>query len=83
MLLTIVAIWALVIPLVVLAVSWQLAAIREARDVQATEASPSGLHRVDRAVPRCAVPATRPRRTTTRRVCPEQLRRVGRRSASA
>jgi hypothetical protein len=83
MILTIVAIWAIVIPLVVLAVSWQLANIREARDVQATEASAAGLHRGDRAVPRCAVPATRPRRTTTRRVCPEQPRRVGRRSASA
>ena len=83
MLLTIVAIWAIVIPLIVLAASWQFANLREGRDLQAAKASASELHRVARAVPRCAVPATRPRRTTTRRVCPEQPRRVGRRPASA
>jgi hypothetical protein len=82
MLLTIVVIWAIVIPVVFLAASWQLANIRDARDLQATGASAS-RQRSDPGVPRCAVPSAHPRRTTTRRVCPEQPRRVGRRSPSA
>jgi hypothetical protein len=83
MLLTIVAIWAIVIPLVVLALSWQLANIREARDLHSACASVPELRRGPRAVPPCAVPAARPRQTTTRRVCPEQPRRAGRRPTSA
>jgi hypothetical protein len=83
MLLTIVAIWAIVIPLVVLALSWQLANIREARDLHSASASVPELRRGTRAVPPCAWPVARPRRTTTRRVCPEQPRRAGRRPTSA
>jgi len=83
MLLTIVAIWAIVIPLAVLGVSWKAA---DMRDVRAAEAATRSLH--NRLVsadgnPRCAVPATRPRRTITRRACHERPRGVGRRSASA
>jgi hypothetical protein len=84
MLLTIVAIWAIVIPLVVLALSWQVANIREARVVKPLyeSASRRGTSRPG-SVPGCAVPAARARRTTTRRVCPEQPRRAGRRPTSA
>ena len=72
--LTIVAIWAIVIPLVILGVSWQI-----------TRPRPTAVSQVAQppALPRCAVPAWRPRRTTTRRVCPAQPRGVRRRPASA
>jgi hypothetical protein len=85
MLLTIVAIWAIVIPLVVLALSWQLANMRDTRAVEPAHGSASrrGTSRPAGSVPRCAVPAGRPRRTTTRRVCPELPRGVRRRPASA
>ena len=83
MLLTIVSIWAIVIPLVILAASWQLANLRDARGSQSLGGSAAEVRGGDRAVPPCAVPSVRPRRTTTRRVCPDQPRRAGRRPASA
>lgn len=86
MFLTIVAIWAIVIPLLVLGVTLNVAKPCEAegslivsRPVSNYDrATPSGG-----AVPRCALPAPRPRRTTTRRVCPAQPRGAGRRPTSA
>jgi hypothetical protein len=86
MLLTIVSIWAIVIPVAILGVSWQAAKIRDARASQTAGrpvpelgrgTSPAG------GVPVCAVPGARPRRTLTRRVCPERPRGAGRRPASA
>jgi hypothetical protein len=79
MLLTIVAIWAIVIPLAILGVSWQTARLRDAR---------ASLAAGRRAPPRtsqaaCARRGARPRRTITRRVCPELPRGAGRRPASA
>jgi hypothetical protein len=75
MILTIVAIWAVVIPVVILAVSWQ---ITRPRPTHATHTAHHG-----RSLPPCALPAARPRRTVTRRACPELPRRVRRRPASA
>jgi hypothetical protein len=83
MLLTIVSIWAIVFPLVVLATSWQLANLRDARGSRPSERSAAELRGAERAMPPCVVPAVRPRRTITRRVCPEQPCRAGRRPASA
>jgi hypothetical protein len=86
MLVTIVAIWAIVIPLAVLGVSWQAAKLRDARASQTADRSVAPLGRGAShagVVPVCAVPATRPRRTITRRVCPELPRGAGRRPASA
>ena len=80
MLLTIVAIWAIVIPLAILAVSWQVAKLRDERALRAADRSvPEPRSSVDRVVgmPACAVPAARPRRTLTRRVCPERPARRG------
>ena len=83
MLLTIVAIWAIVIPLSILGVSWQGARMRDAR------LAPAAGRRAPRpssqagSLPACARRAARPRRTITRRVCPELPRGAGRRSASA
>jgi hypothetical protein len=83
MLLTIVAIWAILIPLAILAISWQSARLREARGSQTTDRSvPRPASRAG-SLPACAVRAARPRRTITRRVCPELPRGAGRRSASA
>lgn len=86
MLLTVVAIWAIVIPLAVLAISWQVANLRDARALRAVERSVAeprpGAARAS-VPPACAVPAARPRRTLTRRVCPERPRGAGRRPASA
>ena len=85
MLLTIVAIWAIVTPIAVLAVSSRAAALREARASQTAERSVPELRRETlRAgtVPACAVRPLRPRVTITRRVCPELPRGVRRRSAS-
>jgi hypothetical protein len=83
MLLTIVAIWAVVIPLAILGVSWQTARLREARAAltAASRAPRSAVHAG--SLPGCARRAPRPRRTITRRVCPELPRDVGRRPASA
>jgi hypothetical protein len=86
MLLTIVAIWAIVIPLLVLAISWQAAKLRGARASQTTEWSVSDLYRSAArtgSVPACAIPAARPRRTMTRHVCPELSQGARRRPASA
>jgi hypothetical protein len=86
MLLTIVVIWAIVIPVLVLGISWQIARLREADAAHTTRRSVpvlrSGRSRT-LGVPRCAIPAARPGRTITRRVCPELPRGVGRRSTSA
>jgi hypothetical protein len=86
MLLTIVGIWAIVIPLAVLGISWQLANLRDERAPRAVKRSDSelgpGAARAA-AVPACAAGAARPRRTLTRRVCPERPRGAGRRPASA
>ena len=86
MLLTIVAIWAIVIPLAVLGISWQVAKLRDERALRAVRRSvpelrPGAMRAA--GVPACAVPAARPRRTLTRRVCPELPRGAGRRPASA
>jgi len=84
--LTIVAIWAIVIPLSILGLTWQLANMRDARAEKAASRSASRLGRGDSRtglLPACAAPAARPRRTTTRRVCPELPRGVRRRPASA
>ena len=80
MLLTIVAIWAVVIPLVILGVSWA-ANRRDARAAQAWGRSVP-THRQP-GVPACVARAPRPSRTTTRRVCPQLARRARRRPASA
>ena len=83
MLLTIVAIWAIVIPLAILGVSWQAARLREARVAPTAKRSASRVVSQPGTLPVCARRAARPRRTITRRVCPELPRGVGRRSASA
>jgi hypothetical protein len=75
--LAIIAIWAIIIPLVVLAVSWESANRREARAAQAHDRSGT-----KQSPPRCVIRASRPRRTVTRRHCPE-LPRTRRRPASA
>jgi hypothetical protein len=83
MLLTIVAIWAVVIPLAILGVSWQAARLREAR-VSLVEDRPAPRQTAPAgSLPVCARRAARPRRTITRRVCPELPRGAGRRPASA
>ena len=86
MLLTIVAIWAIVVPLAVLGISWQVANLRDERALRAAKRAARqprpGAARAA-SVPACAVPAARPRRTTTRRVCPELQGGAGRRAASA
>ncbi len=83
MLLTIVAIWAVVIPLAILGVSWQTARLREARaSLTAQRRAPRPTSHAG-SVPTCARRAARPRRTITRRVCPEFPRGAGRRPASA
>lgn len=85
MLLTIVAIWAIGIPLAVLAISWVAANRREARAAQAMSrlATTRRATRRPSALPACAVRAARPRRTITRRVCPKLVPGAGRRPASA
>jgi hypothetical protein len=83
MLLTIVAIWAVVIPLAILGVSWQAARLREAR-ASLAEGRPAPRPTSQAgSLPACARRAARPRRTVTRRVCPEHPRGAGRRPASA
>ena len=81
MLLTIVAIWTIIIPLAVLAISWEGANRREERAAQARSRSlekprPAG-------VPQCAGRAARPGRSRARRVCPERPRAARSRRASA
>jgi hypothetical protein len=75
--LAIIAIWAIIIPLVVLAISWESANRRQARAAQAKRRT--GAKHLS---PRCVLRTTRPRRTVTRRRCPE-LPRTRRRPASA
>jgi hypothetical protein len=78
--LAIIAIWAIIIPLVILAVCWDSAKRREARATQAARRARCLL--CPGGVPKCAMRPRRPRRTITRRVCPE-LPRTRRRPASA
>lgn len=78
---TIVAIWAIAIPLVVLVISWQAANRRDARAAQAQGRSVP-THRQP-GVPACVARAARPSRTTTRRLCPQLERGARRRPASA
>lgn len=84
MLLTIVAIWAIVIPLLVVGVASKVAKPLQTEGSLIVSQPVSKHHRATPggdAAPRCAIPAARPRRTITRRVCPEHPR--GRRPASA
>ena len=86
MLLAIVAMWALVLPLAILGITWQAAKIRNERVARTAGRSVPQFGRASSragGVPACAVSAARPRRTITRRVCPELPRGAGRRSASA
>jgi hypothetical protein len=83
MLLTMVAIWAIVLPVAVLAISWQAARRREVRSSQNADRSAPRMTSPAGSLPACAVRAVRSRRTVTRRVCPELPRSAGRRSASA
>jgi hypothetical protein len=81
MLLAIVAIWAVVIPVSVLLVSWDAARRRQARAAQPRRVSLAS-HRQP-GVPACVARPARPSRTTTRRICPHVAGRVRRRPASA
>jgi hypothetical protein len=83
MILTLVAIWAIVLPVAILAISWQAARLREARSSQTAGRSVPRLASPAGPPAACARRAARPRRTITRRVCPEFARSAGRRSASA
>ena len=86
MLLTIVAIWAIVIPLGVLALGGQAAYLRQARVSPTADRTTPQPHQgmaPTGGMPACAVRDARPRRTITRRVCPERPRGAGRRPASA
>ncbi len=86
MLLTIITFWAIIIPVAVLAFSWTGAKRREAGAARARARSVAEQHRVlspSGAIPPCATRPVRPRRTVTRRVCPEHPRGAGRRPASA
>jgi hypothetical protein len=84
MILAIVAIWAIVIPCVILATAGMTDRRAKARREQLGASSiavhPDHVH--IRATPRCVIRAPRPGRATTRRVCPE-LDRRRRRSTSA
>jgi hypothetical protein len=84
MILAVVAIWAIVIPCVILAVADMTG--RRARGRRGRLDDLSIAVHVDHAqgtaTPRCVIRAARARRTTTRRVCPELARRR-RRPASA
>ena len=84
MLLTVVAIWAIVIPVAVLAVSWKVAKSRLTRASGSRRSHPCSIPAAPASAP-CRVrrPAAGPRRTVTRRLCPEHPRGVGRRPASA
>jgi hypothetical protein len=86
MLLTIITFWAIIIPVAVLAFTWEAAKRREAGAARAHARSAAEEHRVlspSGAIPPCATRPMRPRRTVTRRVCPEHSRGAGRRPASA
>ena len=81
MLFTIVAIWAVVIPVAVLAISWRAPDRREARKAQSNES-------VSTREPRTAVSprahrAVRRSRTSARRTCPELAGDARRRPTSA
>jgi hypothetical protein len=86
MLLTIITFWAIIIPVAVLAFSWEAARRRESGAARAHARSVAEEHRRPShtgTTPACAMRPVRPRRTVTRRVCPEHPRGAGRRSASA
>ena len=79
MLMTMIAIWAIVLPLTILAVSWQTARLLDERRLQTADRSVPRLASPVGSLPACAHRAARPRRTVTRRVCPEFPRSAGRR----
>ncbi len=83
MLMTIIAIWGIILPLTILAVSWQAARVREERGLQTAGHSVPRLASPAGSLPACTHRPARPRRTVTRRVCPQFPRSSGRRSASA
>jgi hypothetical protein len=86
MLLTIITVWVIIIPVAVLAFSWEAAKRRDAGAARAHARSVVDEHRrpsLTGPIPPCATRPVRPRRTVTRRVCPEHPRGAGRRSASA
>ena len=83
MLMTIIAIWGIILPFTILAVSWQAARLREERGLRTADRSVTRLTSSTGSLPACANRAARPRRTVTRRICPEFPRSSGRRSASA
>jgi hypothetical protein len=83
MLVTIIAVWAIVLPLTILAASWQAARLREDRGrLTAASSVPAPASHAG-SLPDCARRAARPRRTLSRRVCPELPGDAGRRPASA
>jgi hypothetical protein len=81
MLFTIVAIWAVVIPVAVLAISWGAPDRREVCEVQTNELIGTGKYRS--APPRAQRTPTRPSRAAARRVCPDLGGDARRRPASA
>ena len=83
MILTLVAIWAIVLPVAILAVSWQAARLRDVRSSQSADRSGPRVASPVGPLPACARRAARPRRTITRRLCPELPSGAGHRSASA
>jgi hypothetical protein len=83
LLMTIIAIWAIVLPLTILAGSWQATRLREERGLDTADRSVPRMRSQAGSLPACAHRAARPRRTVTRRVCPQFPRSAGRRSASA
>jgi hypothetical protein len=78
--LAIIAIWAIIIPLVILAVSWEAANRRDARAARARRRTCA--QRRPGGVPRCTQRAAHPSRTITRRLC-TTVPRTRRRPASA
>jgi hypothetical protein len=84
MILAVVAIWAIVIPCVILAIADVTGRRARARPGLLDDLSIAVHvdHAQDMATPRCVIRGAQPGRATTRRVCPE-LGRRRRRSASA
>ena len=81
MVLTVVAIWAVVIPVAILAISWGASDRREDNSMQTNESVSTG--KLPTAVPRRPRRAARPSRATARRVCPELAGDARRRPTSA
>ena len=86
MLLIIITVWAIIIPVAVLAFSWEAARRREAgaaRNPASAAAEDHGVVSPTGAISPCATRPARPRRTLTRRVCRENPRGARRRPTSA